>query len=70
VRRRLILVLTILALSLAVVTPAFAHPAVPEQSLKDRPLAAANGIHRAVGNVIDAPGIAYHVFQMRFNPHD
>lgn len=48
---------------------AFAHPAVPEQSLGNISPNAAKGMHMAWGNIQTSKGVAPHVFIFRFSPH-
>ena len=51
------------------VGPGLGHPAVPNASLGRINPNAATGMHRAVENLCE-DGVAYHVFQARFNPHN
>jgi len=48
---------------------AFAHPAVPEQSLGNVSPKAVNGLHTAWENIQTSKGVAPHVFIFRFSPH-
>jgi len=68
VKKTLSVFVVVLMLLLSTVT-AFAHPAVPEQSIGNVSLNAVNGMHTAWANVQKANGVAAHVFLMRHNPH-
>ena len=57
----------VLAVIFTIPATLYAHPNVPAQSLGKISPNAAGGIHTAVGNL---DGVAYHVFQERFNPHN
>lgn len=67
--KKVIVFLLVLVMILSISVQAFAHPAVPEQSLGKVNPKAVNGMHTAWGNLAGSGSIAEHVFLMRFNPH-
>lgn len=67
-KKILSLLVVILVMMLGTVS-AFAHPAVPEQSIGKVNPKAVNGMHTAWANVQNANGVAMHVFEMRHSPH-
>lgn len=71
--KKFMMIIMVMVLIIAMSTTAFAaparHPAVPEQSLQKISPNAANGMHTAWFNVVEAEGVASHVFLMRFSPH-
>jgi hypothetical protein len=67
--KKLLVLLVVVLLVIMVTTAAFAHPAVPEQSLQKVSMNAVNGMHTAWGNIQGSNGIAKHVFMFRHSPH-
>jgi len=67
-KKILSLLVVIMVMMLGTVS-AFAHPAVPEQSIGKVNPKAVTGMHTAWANIQDSNGIAKHVFEMRHSPH-
>lgn len=67
--KKILMIFVVTLMVLLSPAAAFAHPAVPDQSLGKISVNAANGMHTAWANVQNANGIAEHVFLMRFSPH-
>jgi hypothetical protein len=66
--KKFIIIALVVALSVLFILPAslFAHPQVPPQSIGKVSPNAVIGMHTAIYNVMEANGIAYHVFLYRF----
>ncbi len=67
--KKLAILLLVVVIVMVLAAPAFAHPAVPEQSLGRVSINAAPGMgtaYHGAGNLEGKGGIAAHVFEGRF----